>query len=113
MYYKVNYAVELPLWVEIAAWILIAGLTILLIYSIVKKARYRKFMIEGKVAQMFDMEDNRGKMVYEIFITRSNGDLQKYLTDKKIYQSIKKGDLIHATICNERIIRVETMRDTN
>lgn len=113
MFYKAQYAGELPLWIEIAAWIIIIGLIILFIRCTIKKLRFRKFQVEGKITQMMNLENNSGKIVYEIFITRFNGEVQRYLTDKKIYQSLEKGDLVRATVCNEKIIHIEPMENAS
>lgn len=100
---------EVPLAIEIAAYLIVAGLLILLVRSIIKKRKHRTFLMEGKVTQMNAREDRRGKMAYEISLTWNNGEVQRYLTDKEIFSSLTLGESVRVTIRNERVIRAEKL----
>ena len=98
---------DLPLEVEIAAYVIICVLLILGIKSMIKNMRYRTFIMEGRVGQKMDTEDDRGRITYEISLVRENGDTQRYQTDKKTYESVKVGDRIRAAVRRDRIVRVD------
>lgn len=101
------HSVPLPLEMNIAAYVIICVLLILGIKSMIKNMRHRTFIMEGKVGQKMDSEDDRGRIVYEISLVRENGDTQRYQTDKKTYESVKVGDRIRATVRRERIVRID------
>ncbi len=104
-----RYTGDMPFGLEIAVYIIIAVLVIWFIYLMIKKNRYRTLTVEGKINKKTDLEDNRGKIIYEILIVCANGESQRYATDRKIYESVKEGDLIRAVVRNEQIIRVESV----
>lgn len=99
--------VELPLWVNIAGAVILAGLLVLFVVSTVKKYRWHRIRVEGKVEQKLVMEDSSGRMHYAVSLQLASGETQRFSVKKPIFYSMEKGDHIVATIRRDEIVKAE------
>ena len=98
---------DVPLGMEIFAYVVLAAAVVLLIYSALKKRKTSTNTIQGKVVSKEESEDLRGKLSYEIFLGLENGETEKYLISGQLYRKVEKGDQIRVRVRNGWIIRLE------
>lgn len=98
---------DVPLGLEIFAYVILAAAVVLLIYSVLRKRKTNTNTIRGKVISKEESEDLNGKLSYEIFLGLENGETEKYLISGQLYREVKKGDQIQVRVRNGWVIRLE------
>ena len=99
---------EVPLGLEIFAYVILAAAVVLLIYTALKKRKTNTNTIRGKVTSKEESEDLNGKLSHEIFLSLENGETEKYLISGRLYREVKTGDQIRVRVRNGWILRLET-----